>query len=109
MAVISLQTSEEICALLGERARRVRLAQNLTQAELAGRADVSFGAVRKLETGGKTTLDTFVKVASALGAATDFERLLAAPLTSIAQMERESAVALRKRARRANPQPRTRQ
>ena len=109
MAIIQLQTPDEICALLGERAKRARLAQNLTQAELAGRADVSFGAVRKLEAGGQTTLATFVKIASALGAAHDFEQLLAPRLTSIAQMERESAVALRKRARRANPPLRPRQ
>jgi len=78
----------------------VRLAQNLTQADLAGRAGVSSGAVRKLESGGLTTLATFVKCVQALGAADEFESLLSPQVASIAQMEREAAGAVRKRARR---------
>ena len=97
---IALCTFIEICALLGARVRGLRRAQNLTQSELAGRAGISFGAVRKLEAGGQSTLATFVKCVQALGASNDFEHLLAPPLTSIAQMERKAATAGRKRARR---------
>ena len=99
--IIDLHTFTEICALLGERVRRLRLAQNLTQTELAGRAGISFGAVRKLESGGQSTLATFVKCVQALGATGDFEHLLSPPSTSIAQMERKAYAAVRKRARRA--------
>ena len=101
--IISLCTFTEICALLGERVRGLRLAQNLTQSELAGRAGISFGAVRKLEAGGQSTLATFVKCVQALGASSDFEHLLSPPSTSIAQMERRATAAGRKRARRAAP------
>lgn len=103
MTLISLRTPAETCAHLGHRARHARLLQNLTQAELAARAGISPGAVRKLESGGQTTLATFVRVAFALGAASDFERLLVPQVASIAQMEREASAASRQRARRAKP------
>jgi transcriptional regulator with XRE-family HTH domain len=102
---IILNTPVEICAQLGTRARHARLARNLTQGELAARAGVSLGALRKLEAGGQTTLVTFVKCACALDAASDFENLLAPRLTSIAQMEREEAASLRRRARRIAIEP----
>lgn len=103
MTIISLKTPAETCAHLGQRARHARLVQNLTQAELAARAGISPGAVRKLESGGQTTLSTFVRVAFALGAANDFEHLLSPQLASIAQMQRETSTASRQRARRAKP------
>lgn len=104
---IKLSTPAEICALLGARARQFRLAQNLTQAELALRAGVSFGAVRKLETDGQTTLATFICCVQALGAETDLEPVLAPRLDSIAQMERNEQATGRKRARRPNRPART--
>lgn len=103
MTIITLKTPAETCADLGERARRARLVQNLTQAELAARAGISPGAVRKLEAGGQTTLSTFVRIAFALGAAADFEQLLAPQTASIAQMEREASSARRQRARSPKP------
>lgn len=103
MTFIVLKTPAEACAHLGERARHARLAQNLTQAEIAARAGISPGAVRKLESGGQTTLSTFVRVAFVLGAASDFEQLLVPQVASIAQMEREAGAASRKRARRTRP------
>ena len=95
-----LNTPTETCAQLGVRARNMRLALNLTQADLASRAGVSGGAVRKLEADGQTTLATFVKCACAMGAASEFETLLAPRTMSIAQMEKNAAVLQRKRARR---------
>ena len=103
MTIILLATPAETCAHLGARARHIRLAQNLTQAELAARAGISHGAVRKLESGGQTTLSTFVRVAFALGAANDFEQMLAPQVASIAQMKREAGAASRQRARRKSP------
>ena len=103
MTLILLNTPAETCVRLGQRARHARLLQNLTQAELAARAGISPGAVRKLESGGQTTLATFVRVAFALGVASDFEQLLVPQVTSIAQMERAASAASRQRARRAKP------
>lgn len=52
---------------LGAQVRRARLALDLTQEELARRANVSLGAVKGLERGDGSTLKTFVRVARALG------------------------------------------
>jgi transcriptional regulator with XRE-family HTH domain len=101
MTSIKLSTTTEICALLGARARQLRLVQNLTQAELAARAGVSFNAVRKLETSGQTTLTTFISCVQALGAESDLEPVLAPRLQSIAEMERHEQATQRQRARRS--------
>ncbi len=95
---IKLSSSDEVCATLGTRVRQLRLSQNLTQAELGARAGVSFGAVRKLESSGQTTLATFVKCVQALGAAGDLEPVLTQPARSIAQLENQFQATRRRRA-----------
>lgn len=59
--------SDELEGALGERLRSLRLAQRLTQAELASRANVSLGALKHLETGAGATTTTLAKVVHALG------------------------------------------
>ena len=54
-------------ALVGERIQRERLNQNMTQADLAERAGVGVRTLRSLETGDKTTMETFIRVLRALG------------------------------------------
>ena len=54
-------------AELGHRLRAVRVAERLTQQELADRANVSLGAVRHLEQGAGATTTTLAKVLRALG------------------------------------------
>lgn len=51
---------------LGQNLRATRIAQDLSQRELADRANVSLGAVRTLETGRGSTVTTLVKVLRAL-------------------------------------------
>jgi len=80
--------------------RQLRLARNLSQAELGARAGVSFGAVRKLESSGHTTLATFVRCVQALGAGSDLESLLKPPIRSIAELEQQHQATLRQRARK---------
>lgn len=60
------RTIEEWEALLGEQVRRVRIARNLDQTELAHLADVSVGAVSNLERGKGSSLRTLVSVLRAL-------------------------------------------
>lgn len=59
--------SDELEATMGERLRSLRLAQRLTQVELAERANVSLGALKHLETGSGATTATLTKVVRALG------------------------------------------
>lgn len=96
----TLASPTEILRALGARLRSQRLAQNLTQGELAGMAGLSVGAVRKLEASGQCALGTLVRVAQALGVAHELQPLFELPRQSIAQMEQAAAAQQRQRARR---------
>jgi transcriptional regulator with XRE-family HTH domain len=58
----------ELEQTLGQNLRERRLAQRLTQAELADLANVSVGAIRSLESGAGSSTATLVKALRALGA-----------------------------------------
>lgn len=95
-----LSTPAEILRSLGIRLREQRLAQSLTQRELAQMAGLSLGALRKLETDGQCALETLVRAAQALGLLEALEDLFVLKRQSIAQMERIDAVRRRQRAPR---------
>jgi transcriptional regulator with XRE-family HTH domain len=59
-------TTDELEELLGRNVRATRIAQDLTQVELADRANVSLGSVKSLENGRGSTIATLVKVVRAL-------------------------------------------
>lgn len=102
MVDIRFATPDELVRELGGRLRSQRLASRITQHELAHRAGIALGAVKKLESGGNATLQTFVRVVQALALTGDLETILMLkPQTSIAEMER-AAEAPRQRARRPN-------
>jgi len=97
---LQLSTSAEILQELGVRLREQRLAQSLTQRELAQMAGLSLGAVRKLESNGQCSLETLVRVAQALGLLGALDDLFALKRQSIAQMEQAELVHRRQRAPR---------
>jgi DNA-binding phage protein len=84
----TLATSSEILQALGERLRAQRLAQSLQQRELALRAGLSLGAVRKLEHGGQCSMETLLRVVQVLGLTGELESLFVLRRESIAQMEK---------------------
>jgi transcriptional regulator with XRE-family HTH domain len=59
--------TQELEGRLGERLRALRIARNRTQAELAEEANVSLGALKRLEQGAGSTTTTLVSVVQALG------------------------------------------
>ena len=59
-------TSAQIEAALCARLADIRLARNLTQAQLAAEAGVSLRTIGRLEQGEGTSLDTFLRVLIAL-------------------------------------------
>ena len=96
----NLSTPAEILHALGLRLREQRLAQSLTQRDLAQMAGLSLGALRKLETDGQCSLETLVRAAQALGLLEALEGLFALKRQSIAQMEQIDVVSRRQRAPR---------
>lgn len=62
-----LATTAEWEQRLGADVRRRRLAQGLTQVDLAKRSNVSLSAVKYLEWGRGSSLSTLIRVARALG------------------------------------------
>lgn len=74
-----MTTTEELEQALGRQLRALRVAKELTQVELAERANLSVGAVKHLETGAGATTATLVKVLRALGAQGWLEMLAPPP------------------------------
>jgi transcriptional regulator with XRE-family HTH domain len=70
-----LKTSTETVAELAQRAKEMRLAQNLTQAGLELRSGVSLGSIKLFERTGKISCESLVKIAIALGALDGFDGL----------------------------------
>ena len=96
-----LATPQEIAREIGARLRVQRLRQSLTQDELAARAAVSASALKTLESTGKSTVETLVRVAGALGLQTDFAQLFVPKVvSSIVDLERLERAQQRLRAPR---------
>ena len=95
-----LTTAHSLEAVLGRRLAGVRLARNVTQKALSEEAGIGLRTLRRLESGEPSTLDSFLRVAMALGLVDDL--LAAIPSREIRPIERVSArKSERKRARPA--------
>ncbi len=87
-------------AELGRRLARIRLGRNVTQKTLAREAGIGLRTLRRVEAGESSTLDSFLRIAMALGLADDL--LSAIPSHDIRPIERvDSRRSERKRARPA--------
>lgn len=95
-----LSVPAEIQSELGQRLRLHRLAQSLSQGELASMAGLSLGAVRKLERDGQSSLETFVRVVQTLGLTQELDTLFVFQPVSIAMLERAEQASKRQRAPR---------
>ncbi|WP_428099825.1 helix-turn-helix domain-containing protein [Candidatus Rariloculus sp.] len=95
-------TPKGLATELGRRLARVRLARNVTQKTLAREAGIGLRTLRRLETGQSPTLDSFLRIAIALGLADDL--LSAIPSHEIRPIERVDSPrrSERKRARPAS-------
>lgn len=96
-----LMSSREAAQELGRRVKTVRLAQNMRQKELADRAGVSRLTVVHFEKTGRGSVDSFLRIALALGKIAEFSTLFQSPPTRIAEMEKAAAPE-RERASRVN-------
>ena len=99
MRTLSLLPPFAICTEIGGRIKRLRLAQNLSQSQLATMTQTSLSSVRRLEAKGQASFEFVVRVAQALQVIDPFDGLFAPALQSIAQAEAAQALAQRQRAR----------
>lgn len=99
MRTFNFLSSQDICTTLGDRIRRFRLAQNLSQQQLAQMSQSSLSSVRRLETQGQGSLEFVVRVAQALQVVDALDGLFAQPIQTIAQAEQAQSLAQRQRAR----------
>lgn len=98
---IELYSPEEIAEQLAERMMKLRLAQDWRRETLAERAGVSAATVKRFESSGQVTLANLLRLASALGCLGQFEGLFtAAPVASLAELERRVLSGARRRGRR---------
>lgn len=66
----------EICHRIGQKIRRSRLRQNVTQQSLAEQAQISVSSVKKIENGDIGTFDTLMRVLRIMGELDIFSPLL---------------------------------
>jgi transcriptional regulator with XRE-family HTH domain len=75
----SVATSDQIEAALCKRLENIRLSRNITQIQLADEAGVSPRTIGRLEKGQGVSVDTFLRVMTALGIQQNLEALLPDP------------------------------
>ena len=76
---MQLHTPREIQTLLVDRLRTLRLREGLKQTTLAARAGVPIATFRRFEKTGRGTLQTFLRVAHALGRLDELSSLFETP------------------------------
>ncbi len=75
MLAFKMLSPADVVKGMAERMKRRRIEHGLTQRELASRSNVSYGSLRLFEETGKISLESVVKIAFALEAEAEFERL----------------------------------
>ncbi|MCY4470405.1 MAG: helix-turn-helix transcriptional regulator [Thiotrichales bacterium] len=97
-----MKTPRQIELEIGSRLARLRLSRNLTQSMLAEDAGIGVRTLRRVEAGEPSTLDSFLRIALALGLGDAV--LGAIPTGRIRPIERVSRTGAERQ--RARPQPR---
>ena len=100
MNALLFNTPEELQTLLGGRLRRLRLNRNLDQRSTAEKAGISEKALRNLEGGRGSTVETLLRVLKALDYLQGIEML--APEISVNPLELLRKPKVQQRARRAS-------
>ena len=97
-------TPQEAGAAIGASLKRHRIAQNITQMELAMRSGVSPATLKRIENAGKGSLEDVMLLAWALGLEQAFTGFIPDPMPSsineMARLEAAGKTAHRKRASR---------
>jgi transcriptional regulator with XRE-family HTH domain len=99
MLSLKFATVDEICRELGSRLKAIRLAHSLLQTDLAVRAGVSAGTVKKLENSGQSTTHSLIRIVQALGREDELQNIFVLQARTIADMERNEAASRRRASR----------
>jgi transcriptional regulator with XRE-family HTH domain len=99
MRTFNLLSSQAICEQLGMRIKRLRLARNLSQQQLAEMTQSSLSSVRRLEAEGQGSLEYVVRISQALQVVDQLNDWFEQAVMSIADAERAQVVYQRQRAR----------
>jgi len=94
------QRPDEIVSQICTRLRQERLAQQMTQAEVAARAGVGVNTLSNLESGRNTSFESVVRVAMVLGRSAELAALFQPRLDSLDDMLRYEASTQRHRVKR---------
>ncbi|KFK96789.1 MULTISPECIES: helix-turn-helix domain-containing protein [unclassified Serratia (in: enterobacteria)] len=100
MLDLSFSKPSEIVKRLCERLRTERLAQQMTQADVAGRAGIGINTVSNLEAGRNVGFENVVRVAMVLGRIKELEGLFLPKLDSLEDVRRYENSANRHRIKR---------
>jgi len=100
MLDLSFSKPSEIVKRICERLRTERLALQMTQADVAGRAGIGTNTVSNLEAGRNVGLENMVRVAMVLGRTKELEALFLPKLDSLEDIRRYESSAHRRRSKR---------
>ncbi|VVO56618.1 hypothetical protein PS838_00565 [Pseudomonas fluorescens] len=100
MLDLSFSTPSEIVKQICERLRTERLALQMTQADVAGRAGIGTNTVSNLEAGRNVGFENVARVAMVLGRSKELEGLFLPKLDSLEDIRRYENSAKRHRAKR---------
>jgi transcriptional regulator with XRE-family HTH domain len=81
-----LYSSDEICGVVGSRAKALRLTRQLRRSDVARAVGVSVATIGRFERTGKVGFDIFVGIALALGADRELADLFPRPFRSTDQL-----------------------
>jgi len=86
---------------IAQRAKQLRLARNVTQAELANRSGVSLGSLKRFERTGEISLHNLLRLAIVLNATDGFKQLFViTEYKSVDEILKLKKATVRKRARK---------
>lgn len=100
MLDLSFSKPDEIVKRLCERLRTERLALQMTQADVAGRAGIGTNTVSNLEAGRNVGFENVVRVAMVLGRTKELEGLFLPRIDSLDDIRQYERIAKRQRAPR---------
>lgn len=86
-----LMSPHEIAHEMGRRFKNIRLSQNMRQEEVGRRAGVSRLTVVHFENTGRGSIDSFLRMALALGKLSDLSPLFQSTPKTIADMEKNNS------------------